>query len=127
MAIPQRTDERARLTALHEKATEAFDRAVMTLSGGALAVSITFIHDVAPHPRHKWVLGISWACFAASLLVILLSFLTSERAIVRMVGQLDDDVDRISREHWTDWLNWGAAGAFILGVVFLVIFAWLNL
>jgi hypothetical protein len=120
-------DERKRLTDLHEKATDAFDRAVMTLAGGALAISIAFIHDVAPHPRHKWVLGLGWIMFAASLLLILLSFLTSERAIVGMVGRLDRADQEIPRGKWTDYLNWTSAGAFILGVAFLVLFAWLNL
>jgi hypothetical protein len=122
-----RAAERKRLTDLHEKATDSFDRAVMTLSGGALGISIAFVHDVAPHPTHKWSLGIAWACFAASLLLILWSFLTSERAIVRIVGQHDLDAQEIQRGRVTDFLNWGAAGTFVIGVVFLVLFALLNL
>jgi len=65
--------ERKRLTDLHEKATDAFDRAVMTLAGGALGISLAFIHDVAPHPRDTWVMGVSWLLFVASLVLILLS------------------------------------------------------
>jgi len=122
-----RPTERKRLTDLHEKATDSFDRAVMTLSGGALGISLAFIHDVAPHPHHKWVLGVGWIMFAASLLLILLSFLTSERAIVGMVARLDRAEAEIPRGKWTDYLNWASASAFILGVVFLVLFAWLNL
>jgi hypothetical protein len=77
---------------------------------------------------HKWVLGVSWLFFALSLLLILWSFLTMERATVRMLGQMDDeDVEKIPRGKLTDYANWGSAGAFICGVVFLVIFAWLNL
>jgi hypothetical protein len=120
-------EERKRLTALHEKATDSFDRAVMTLSGGALGISLAFIHDVAPHPRHVWVLGIGWILFAVSLLLILGSFLTSERAIVRMVTAMDAGESAIARGRWTDYLNWASAGAFILGVAFLVLFAWSNL
>jgi len=119
--------ERKRLTDLHEKATDAFDRAIMTLSGGALAVSLTFIHDVARHPTHKWTLATAWSCFAASLLLILSSFLTSERAIVRMVKQLDEETEEIPRGRLTDVLNWGAALAFVVGVIFLVLFALLNI
>ena len=99
----------------------------MTLSGGALGISLAFIHDVAPHPRDKWVLGLGWIMFAASLLLILLSFLTSERAVVGMVGRIDRNETEIPRGKWTDYLNWASAGAFILGVIFLVLFAWLNL
>ena len=84
MALDARAGERKRLTDLHEKATDAFDKAVMTLSGGALGISIAFIHDVAHHPRYKGVIAAAWGAFSLSLLLILLSFLTSERAIVNI-------------------------------------------
>jgi hypothetical protein len=127
MSIAANADaERKRLTDLHEKATDSFDRAVMTLSGGALGVSIAFIHNVAPHPKDKWAIGTSWALFAASLLLILLSFLTSERAIIRMVAQHDGGTEEIPRGQLTDYLNWASASAFVIGVIFLVSFALVN-
>jgi uncharacterized BrkB/YihY/UPF0761 family membrane protein len=126
MAAQDRALERKRLTDLHEKATDAFDRSVMTLAGGALGISLAFVHDVAPKPRHVWVMGVSWLLFALSLLLILVSFLTSERAVVSMVDKYDRS-EEIERGKWTDYLNWGAAAALIIGVVLLVIFAWLNL
>jgi hypothetical protein len=64
--------------------------------------------------------------FAASLLLILWSFLSSERAVVRIVAQHDDDAEEIPRGRLTDFLNWGSAGAFVIGVIFLVLFALLN-
>ena len=44
-----------------------------------------------------------------------------------MVTQMDAGTPTIARGKWTDYLNWGSASAFILGVGFLVLFAWLNL
>lgn len=126
MSAPDTSAERKRLTDLHEKATESFDRAVMTLAGGALGISLAFVHDVAPTPRHKVVLGVSWLLFALSLLLSLLSFLTMERAVVTMVGKYDRE-EHIERGKLTDILNWGAALSLISGVVSLVTFAWLNL
>ena len=64
---------------------------------------------------------------AISLLLILWSFLTSERAVVRMVRQLDEEAAEIPRGKLTDWLNWLSAATFVAGTVFLVTFAWLNL
>lgn len=69
----------------------------------------------------------SWLFFALSLLLILVSFLTSERAVVSMIEKLDRAAEEIPRGKWTDYLNWAAAASLILGVVLLVIFAWLNL
>jgi hypothetical protein len=125
-AADTEAEERRRLTNLHEKMTDSFDRAVMTLAGGALAVSITFIHEVAPHPKHTKVLAWAWIFFGLSLVVILWSFLTSERAIAKMYGQIGQE-DDIPRGKITGYLNWISAGAFVVGVAFLVLFAWLNL
>src|SRR5215470_16827748 len=105
--------ERKRLTDLHEKATDSFDRAVMTLAGGALGISLAFVHDVAPKPRHTWVMGVSWLLFALSLLLTLLSFLTSESAVVSMIDKFDRS-EEIERGELTDYLNRGAAGALIV-------------
>jgi hypothetical protein len=127
VAVDSRAAERKRLTDLHEKATDAFDKAVMTLSGGALGISIAFIHDVAHHPKDRGIIAASWAAFSLSLLLILWSFLSSERAVVKMVHQHDHEVGDIPRGKMTDLLNWGSAGAFVLGVVLLVIFACLNI
>ena len=55
-------------------------------------------------------------------LLILASFLSSERAIVAVVRQLDEDVDEIPRG-----INRLSASTFVAGVFLLVTFAWLNL
>jgi len=128
MAVDPWSRDRERLLALHEATTQAFDKAIMTLSGGALAVSISFIHDVAHHPRHKPLIGVSWGAFGLSLLLILWSFLTSERATRRMVHQMADaEAEEIAEGTLTDVLNWSSAASFVVGVVCLVIFAVLNI
>lgn len=120
--------DRDRLLALHEATTQAFDKAIMTLAGGALAVSISFIHDVANQPRHKAVIGVSWGFFIASLLLILWSFLTSEKATRRMLHLMSDPkTTEVPEGKLTDWLNWLSAGSFVVGAVCLVIFAVLNI
>jgi hypothetical protein len=120
-------EHRKWLVSAYEGATQWFDKAIMTLSGGALGVSIAFIHDVAPKPEHKWLLGVAWILFALSLLLILISFLTSQRAILDMIRQIDEDVEKVVRGKATDRLNRAAAGSFVLGAIFLVIFALYNL
>lgn len=55
------------LVEAHRKASEAYDKAVMSLAGGALAISITFVHEVAPKPSHKHWLAVSWGLLALSL------------------------------------------------------------
>jgi len=51
------------LVKAHHTASQDFDRAVMTLAGGGLGISIAFVRDIAPHPVHKWMLAIGWRAF----------------------------------------------------------------
>lgn len=77
--------EQGQYTELKKHAGEAllnqanqFDKAILTLAAGALALSLTFIKDVAPAPD-ALIIGLltgAWACFIASLCLTLISFQT---------------------------------------------------
>ena len=116
------------LVEAHHSSSQDFDKAVMTLSGGALGLSITFVHDFAPKATHRALLGWSWGCFALSLLAILVSHLTSQDATLHEIKKLDDP----STKGWaigkgmTSFLNYVAALALVGGAVLLVIFALHN-
>jgi hypothetical protein len=117
-----------RLFATYGQATRDFDTAVRALSGGALAISITFVHDIAAHPHDKWSLTVSWTFFVVALGLNMLSFLTSARASGAMLRvMLAGKSESLPTSRITDLLNWTAFGAFIGGVAFLVLFAVLNL
>jgi hypothetical protein len=49
------------------------DRTLITLSGGALVLSMTFIGRVAPGKSYLILLFVAWACFIASLFCVVLS------------------------------------------------------
>jgi hypothetical protein len=51
----------------HHAASQDYDKAVMTLAGGALGLSLAFVKDIAPDPEDTWALVGAWALFAASL------------------------------------------------------------
>jgi hypothetical protein len=128
MAVEWDPEDRRRLIASNEAATRDFDTTVRALAGGALGVSIAFVHEIAPKPEHTWVLGAAWALFAAALALNLFSFLTQERASRKMLRLMEDQTTtEIEEGKITDWLNWLAAGSLLGGVAFLVAFAVLNL
>jgi hypothetical protein len=125
-------DERTWLKRADHTASRDFDRAVMTLAAGALGLSIAFIQNIAPHPVHKVWLALSWSLFASSLVLILSSLLTSQHALRCEMRYLDSSEEDAGMPggwlgHLTTQLNWFAAGAFVLGVGALVVFAFLNL
>ena len=116
------------------KASEAYDKAVMTLSGGTLAISLTFIKDVAPSPQPGtiWSLETAWICLAISILAILFSMLTSRWAIRKAIDQVDrnDKFKGTPGGHFayiTKVLNVAAGLAFFGGVFFLGWFAITNM
>ncbi len=72
--------------------SDSFDKTIITLAGGALGLSITFIHEIAPHPDPTTLptLTTAWAFLVAALLSILLSLLTSQRAKVKEIEEVDN-------------------------------------
>jgi hypothetical protein len=80
------------LIAADQKASEAYDKTVMTLSGGALGLSITFLKDIIRQStrvsiqRLEW----SWMCLSLSVLLILVSMLFSQWALRKAITQVDD-------------------------------------
>ena len=101
----------------------------MTLAGGALGISLAFVHQVASNPTHKNWLAVSWGLLALSLLLIFGSFLASQQTILREIRLRDKrKVWRWDIPGWaTTTLNVTSGAAFIMGVVCLVWFAWLNI
>lgn len=50
---------------------ERYDKAILSLAGGALALSVTFLEKIAPHP-FTWsygLLGLAWLCLIVAILL----------------------------------------------------------
>jgi hypothetical protein len=113
-------------------ASLSFDKAVTTLAGGALGLSITFIHDIAPEPVHEGRIALAWVAFALALMFSMASFLTSEYAHRHLIKELDKGTPPEGLElgtfGWTTHvLNVGAAVLVVAGTFFLAYFAVGNL
>jgi len=127
---------RDRLVQAYLELSKAYDKAVMTLSAGTLAISLTFVKDVINTPRPGTVifLALAWTALAVSIVAILISMLTSQWALRKTIEQVDRGQERQLRAEpggWrsrlTAWLNVGAAVGFVLGVALLAWFAIANI
>jgi hypothetical protein len=121
---------RAHLIAADQTASRDYDKALLTLSAGSLGVSIAFIHTVAPHPKDIFWLGLAWGLFAISLVLVVSSLLTSQHELRKAITAYDNQTDEtpVKRSSSvTAMLNVWAGVTFLVGVVALVIFAFLNL
>lgn len=128
-------EERKQSIAAEQDTAKQFDKSILTLSAGALALSLTFINQVAPHPKAYSIcfLVSAWSLFCVSVCLTLISFLTSQGACRRYREILDADMlgedsnNNNSPGWWTNWLNYLSIGFFIFGIIFLIIFSYINL
>jgi len=131
------TERQALLNALLDQ-SRSLDKYILTLAGGALGLSLVFIKDIAPTPKAETigVLVGSWVSFCISILITLLSFLLSQKAIFKQIGitegLISGKLDQ-NRKHpnpfrtATGILNWISMVSFIVGVILLITFAAINL
>jgi fatty acid desaturase len=118
---------------------QSHDKAVLTLAAGALGLSISMLKwfGVAVWPD---LLVWSWACFVLAIIAVIASFLVGQSVIGKRIDALDiahhgsAEPTRSHTEHCAECLrlannlmNWVSGGAFIVGVIFLTVFAYLNM
>lgn len=81
-------------TKLDDAALEAgarYDRTVLTLGGGAMALSLTFVEKIAPSPQ-AWTLALlilAWLALLVSVILQLLALASSQKAIHYQIQVLD--------------------------------------
>lgn len=122
----------------------SFDKWILTLSGGAIAISLTLVKDLigTRQPCHPWLLGVSWMAMGVAVASELVSIYGSQRSHERYKDLLDEtfiqDPDNFldevrkkqDRERWPraiGALNISSVIAFVIGLITLCTFAALNL
>jgi hypothetical protein len=106
-----------------------YDKAVMTLSGGALGISFSFLKDIVGTKglTHFCALLVAWGLWGLSISFILASFFTSTKALRKTVA--DTDLHTIymtlAKSGWataTKILNALGGVCFFLGLLSLLVF-----
>jgi len=130
-ATAEAAKDREHLIEASQKSQEDYDKTLITLSGGALAVTFGFLKDVVGLSAggSRTTLLIAWACWCASLACTLFSFLMSVGALRLAVTQLDQGQPPRGgwRGRFIPWINWIAGLLFIAGVAFVGCFVWETL
>ena len=105
--------------------SQDYDRAILTLSSGALALSATFLHDIARNVASASLdlLTASWVALIAAIISIVASFQTSQLATRQEM--LNKDSKYAFRA--TVVLNVLGGLGFIGGMVLFARFAFVNL
>lgn len=146
-------EQRKLLIDLQSQSSQAFDKMIVTLAGGALTVSIGFIRQTVPEalPGTTLWLGLAWLLLVLSLLASLFSHFASQMGLMRQCEELDQRYLGVhvpaSSSHvpgrvyrWvnacmtrifgarmtTHWLNVAAILCCVVGIGFLALFVVLN-
>ncbi len=129
--------ERDAKLSLSEKQGEFLDKSLLTLSGGALGLFLTFLHDHGPDTRLSWLSIVGLGALAASVLAVLGSVSASQRSISKHIDALDHWCEEgfptprpLQGNLWvgaTKWLNRCAIILFAIGVIAMASFVGNNL
>ncbi|MBL8854467.1 MAG: hypothetical protein JNK57_10915 [Planctomycetaceae bacterium] len=114
---------------------ENFDRSILTLASGALALTITFING--DRELHCFpMLVLSWIGFIVAIVSTILSYIASQRGIDKQLElaeryYLKQDDGALNATNLpakiNEILGYVSATSFILGIIFLLIFFGTNL
>jgi hypothetical protein len=146
--------QRDRLIDLQNQSSQSMDKLVVTLSGGALALSLTFIRQTVPAalPGTTPYLGAAWIILTLSLFAQLLSHFTSQYGMMKICDEIESkylnvlQTEKKARRRpgqayqWiskklssfsahrmtTHYLNIAAIFLCVAGVALLVVFVMLN-
>jgi hypothetical protein len=123
---------RSQLIEAEHKAQTAFDRTLLTLSGGALGLSLTFVAKFTGQGRSATVfLSSAWVIWAVSLICVLASHYFSTLAMRKAIEQLDkgliyEETPGGGHDRAIRVLNGVGGLLFVLGVAAILIFAVSN-
>lgn len=108
--------------------SDEFDKVMVSLSGGALAISITFINQIAPEPKNFYLCIAAWVSFAIAMTCTLISFRTTQEAMREQAIILERVLNEGSSfgvnkwDIWTKRLNNCSLITFVMGVALLILF-----
>ncbi len=137
-------DQRRTLDEAEFKIAESLDKTLLTLSGGALVISMTFVKDIARNPVWTWALMIAWILFGSSVTVLLVTSYVCQLAYKKERETLDakqrakfnkhnkklDEKNEVVENEWSEATKVGNISAlviFLLGLIFLGVFIWVNM
>lgn len=117
-----------------EKLNHNYDKLIITLSGGALALSLTFLKDIIKETpiRSPNYLILSWGLFIISLTCVLGSLLFGIAAHKKAIKQVDAGTIYTEQpggifSKLTTFLHYTGTAFLIAGLVFITIFIYSNM
>jgi len=132
--ITDHSEYKSWLRETEQKLSEHFDKTMLMITGGALALSITFVKDIIGSGKmlSGWLLVTSWATLTICLIIILWSFhlgLKAYREAQNQVdsGTIEDETPGGLFSKILNVLNTLSICLLSLGLISLFTFSYINL
>jgi hypothetical protein len=136
-------DERNRLLEGEQDFGRSFDKYLLTLSGGALGLSLTLLGNLhgSDGITLRWALIVSWTLLVATIIQVGAMMRLSQVAHEKYRHILDTECAKggngfwsrvragqsaCSEPRWVGWLNWISLTTFSTGVALLLVFSLAN-
>jgi hypothetical protein len=117
----------AQLRSELENSYREFDKLILTVSSGILALSVSFFSGSAAEHHLAVLLMASWVFFLLAIVSVAVSFLAEQkhkRHLLSKNGESDDVEKKLGKR--IKVLNLSSGGAFLLGIVFLFLYLMFN-
>ncbi len=125
-------EERKVLVETAKEVSIQYSKSLMALSGGALALSLTFIKEVAPSPKATHLLVVAWVALLLSLSSIACTLFLAQFAFLKQIDVAQNALlgGKTISNRFTAWIK--ALGAlsfmmFVIGLCFTLWFSAVNL
>lgn len=113
---------------------ESYDKMLLTLSGGALGLSIAFLKDVVTldNVKNPELLLLSWVAFIVSLASVLGRVMFGIEAHRKAIAQVDDGTIYKNKpggrfSSLTRVLHILSAASLLIGLILIAVFAYRNI
>ena len=110
-----------------ENSFREFDKLILTVSSGILALSVAFFGKGEGAHHHAGYLMVSWGALLLAILLVAVSLLVEQAHKKHLIfndGHSDKKERRLFKA--IGLLNLSSGITFLLGVVFLVLYLWIN-
>ncbi|NOY28740.1 MAG: hypothetical protein GXP28_00770 [Planctomycetes bacterium] len=125
-------DHRKLLLETAQSRADLFDKSLIAIATGTMALSVTFIRFIAPAPVSIWLLFASWGAFTLSLLLTMLTLQLTQHGIDHELESLDKDLrgeDSAANNPFskvTTILSWASFAVLLIGLWCFAFFALAN-
>lgn len=116
-----------------QKSQDDYDKSIVSLSGGALGLSIIFFKEVigGKTPLSPEILVFSWIAWAASIAAVVLSYFLSRLALRKAIEQTDENDFTAGVGGWpaklTAYTNALSGILFVVGIGLFITFSSKNI